>query len=657
LAYRTMLHALIALSAVANNPIVTLPQGQAQGFTGCPQAESPLCTTAYRGLPYAAAPVGDLRFKAPQPPSSWAAGKVWDATKFGASCEQMGSPGIGGRAKSGAWPTLNLTTSSEDCLFANVYVPAGTKSDATLPVMVYMHAGEFRFGASNDQENNWPYLANGAVILVTFNVRLGLFGFAALDQLRKEDPTGTSGNYGMMDQRAALQWVQKSIASFGGDPAKVTIFGESSGGTSVAYHVVNPKSAGLFKRAILESPGLTQSKPWSHAEENTQFAAAALTAAQSTNCTWPANKAVEWLSYPGMEVGGSPMLFWKNAATAREVCQGLKGCFLIQIKNNSLVELFGKGTPGDLSSNSEVAMFNASAHGSPAATTVEFMKSNPDTIVDCLRAASSADLVGLNLAPPWGDTFQTDTSAPAIDGVELPAPVQVLSRTHVPAGIDLLGGSNLDEGTEFMSLCPPISCNASDAEFEEWSVKQFGEGLGPKVLSVYGPSNIERPAPVCRSYGRNQLPTSDSWLAAMRSAGDAAILCRTREMLRAAQKLGSAGYWYYFVATPIKSYNMGDIPSMGAFHGAEVPFVFGYPNELSSDGERTLSKTMGCYWTNFAETGNPNNGACSSVNGEPLLNWPVSGVTAGDAIVFSNTTITTRSGLKQDQCDLFMQYP
>lgn len=96
--------------------------------------------------------------------------------------------------------------------------------------------------------NESRYLAHGSVILVTFNVRLGLFGFAALDQLRKENPTGTSGNYGMMDQRAALVWVQKSISSFGGDPSLVTIFGESSGGTSVAYHVVNPKSAGLFKR-------------------------------------------------------------------------------------------------------------------------------------------------------------------------------------------------------------------------------------------------------------------------------------------------------------------------------------------------------------------------------------------------------------------------
>ena len=243
---------------------------------------------------------------------------------------------------------------------------------------------------------------------------------------------------------------------------------------------------------VIASEGLTQSKPWLHAEENTQFAASALTAAQSPQCTWPAAGKAEWLSYPGMEVAGHPMLFWKNAQTAREICQGLKGCFLIQIRNNSFVELFGKGTPGDLSSNAEVAMFNASAHGSPAATVVEFMKSDQDTVVDCLRAASPADLVGLNLAPPWGDTFQTDTSAPAIDGVELTAPVQVLSRTNVPAGIDLLGGSNLDEGTEFMSLCPPISCNASVAEFESWSQKQFGAELGAKVLSVYGPSNIER---------------------------------------------------------------------------------------------------------------------------------------------------------------------
>ena len=128
-------------------------------------------------------------------------------------------------------------------------------------------------------------------------------------------------------------------------------------------------------------------------------------------------------------------------------------------------------------------------------------------------------------------------------------------------------------------------------------------------------------------------------------------------MLRAAQKLGSSGYWYYFVATPIMSYNMGDIPSMGAFHGAEVPFVFGYPKELSIDGERTLSQSVGWYWTNFAETGNPNTGACTSVNGKALVEWPESGLTAGNAIVFSNTSITTRTGLKQEQCDVFAQFP
>lgn len=186
------------------------------------------------------------------------------------------------------------------------------------------------------------------------------------------------------------------------------------------------------------------------------------------------------------------MFIVKKAATARTICQFSKGCFLIQIRNNSYVELFGGGTPGQLSSNSEVAMYNTSAHGAPITTVVEFMKSDPTTIVDCLRAASPGDLTGLNLAPPWGDTFQTDTSAPAIDGVELTAPIQALSRTSVPAGVDLLGGSNLDEGTEFMSLCPPIECNASAAEFAAWSLQQFGLDLGAKVPPVYGPSAIER---------------------------------------------------------------------------------------------------------------------------------------------------------------------
>lgn len=260
-------------AAGAAGPVVNTPDGAVEGFTSNG-------VDAFRGIPYAAAPVGDNRFRPPQPVEKW--NTTLDATEWAPSCLQRGAPGTNTYEPNfPAWNTINVTHASEDCLYANVYAPSvsvrkGSAADP-LPVMVYFHAGEFRYGAANDAESAWPYFSNGRVILVTANVRLGLFGFAALDELRSRDPTNSTGNYGMQDQRAVLQWVQRNIGAFGGDPSRVTIFGESSGGSSVGFHLSSEASAGLFSGAILESPGLTQSKTWKAATGNTQMAASALT--------------------------------------------------------------------------------------------------------------------------------------------------------------------------------------------------------------------------------------------------------------------------------------------------------------------------------------------------------------------------------------------
>ena len=148
----------------------------------------------------------------------------------------------------------------------------------------------------------------------------------------------------------------------------------------------------------------------------------------------------------------------------------------------------------------------------------------------------------------------------------------------------------------------------------------------------------------------------------MRSAGDGAILCRSREMLAAAGSLGNPVFWYFFTATPIWSANWpaGSMPYVGAFHGAEVPFVFGAGFELLSDGERSLSAAMGCYWANFAASGNPNNGPSGCATRFGLPQWPVLGATGaeheGTAVVFSNTSVTVERGLRAQQCDLFKRF-
>ncbi len=195
----------------------------------------------FKGIPYAAPPVGDLRWKAPQPAAHWAG--VKKATKFGAHCVQGNI--YGDMAFRDGGP-------SEDCLYLNVWTPAKS-AEAHLPVMVWIHGGGFAAGAASEARQDGEVLAKKGVVVVSFNYRLGIFGFFAHPELSKESGHGASGNYGLLDQVAALQWVQKNIAAFGGDPENVTIFGESAGSFSVSALMASPLAQGLFERAIGES--------------------------------------------------------------------------------------------------------------------------------------------------------------------------------------------------------------------------------------------------------------------------------------------------------------------------------------------------------------------------------------------------------------------
>ena len=195
----------------------------------------------YKGIPFAAPPVGDLRWKPPQPVKPWDG--VRDCTKFGTVCPQPKS--ILGTKQEAA---------SEDCLFLNVWTTA-KKTDAKLPVMVWIHGGGWTTGSGSQSSYEGSALARQGVVVVTINYRLGPFGYFAHPLLSKESPHGVSGNYGMLDQIAALQWVQGNIAAFGGNPQCVTIFGESAGAGSVCRLMVSPLARGLFHRAIAESGG------------------------------------------------------------------------------------------------------------------------------------------------------------------------------------------------------------------------------------------------------------------------------------------------------------------------------------------------------------------------------------------------------------------
>jgi para-nitrobenzyl esterase len=189
----------------------------------------------YKGIPYAAAPSGPLRWKPPQPAKPWKG--ILVAKSFPANCPQ-GPPLQGPQ--------------SEDCLGLNVWTPAHPAA-AKLPVMVWIYGGGFQIGSTSQTAYDGEALASQGVVLVSINYRLGMFGFLAHSALGQESPHGASGNYGLLDMVAALEWVKRNIGAFGGDPGNVTIFGESAGGTAVCLLMVVPQAQGLFQKVIAES--------------------------------------------------------------------------------------------------------------------------------------------------------------------------------------------------------------------------------------------------------------------------------------------------------------------------------------------------------------------------------------------------------------------
>jgi para-nitrobenzyl esterase len=253
-----------AVSAATSGPIASTANGAVRGLA---VPISGGAVDEFLGIPYAAPPVGALRWQPPQPAASWSG--VRDATQFAPHCPQVAGP-------------FGQASTSEDCLYLNVFTPNHQSPGSGDPVMVWIHGGALVSGESNDYDPT--ALVQDGVTVVTINYRLGALGFLAHPALA--DANGQSGDYGLMDQQAALRWVQRNIASFGGNPHNVTVFGESAGGLSTLSQVASPQAKGLFERAIVESGSynLTQTSLASAESAGEAFATKAGCASQTAAC-------------------------------------------------------------------------------------------------------------------------------------------------------------------------------------------------------------------------------------------------------------------------------------------------------------------------------------------------------------------------------------
>ncbi len=220
--------------ARADQPVVRAPAGAVRGV-----AQDGL--DVFKGIPYAAPPVGALRWKPPASAPVWS--DVRDASDFGPACLQP-------KPRAGSIYASILKSMSEDCLSLNVWTPEKARK---APVLVWIHGGSLIAGSSSESMYDGAALAKRGIVVVSINYRLGVLGYMAHPELSAESPDHVSGNYGLLDQIAALKWVRKNIAAFGGDPANVTISGESAGGLSVMYLLASPAARGLFTKAIAES--------------------------------------------------------------------------------------------------------------------------------------------------------------------------------------------------------------------------------------------------------------------------------------------------------------------------------------------------------------------------------------------------------------------
>ncbi len=459
---------IVALPAfAAHGPQVNAPAGSLEG-------RDDGGARVFEGIPYAAPPVGPLRWKAPAPAAPWTGVKVAD--KFGPACYQPQSTVV-------SIYTNATGPMSEDCLSLNIWTP---KTANKAPVLVWIHGGALWGGRSSETIYDGAKLAARGIILVSINYRLGVLGWLAHPELSAESPNNVSGNYGLLDQIAALQWVKRNIGAFGGDPDNVTIAGESAGGLSVMYLMAAPDARGLFAKAIAQSAYMVST---------------------------PALRGTAY-GWPSAEDGG--------------------------------IRLAAQAQAKDIAA---------------------------------LRAMDPAKITGVAAATgfvPFG----------AVDGKVLPRQLVEVFDSGEQAHVPILAGFNAGEIRSLRILAPPVPASA---EVYETSIRAHYLDLADAFLKLYPSSNL-----------------SESVLATTR---DALYGWTAERLARRQAAIGVPSYLYLFD----HPYTAADSAGLHAFHGSELPFMFGttdrtsqyWPKIPQTQEEQAFSDDMLDYWASFARTGRP----------------------------------------------------
>lgn len=510
--YVARLAAVVTCAATALIPVAAAPpevrtdKGRVSGVSGRHPA-----VRVFRGIPFAAPPVGPLRWREPQPASAW--NGVRAADQFGPRCVQ--AAGDVGETTARSWrqssAELDATTQpmDEDCLYLNVWTPAESQTKG-LPVIVWVHGGAFRVGAGSLPLYDGEALARKGVVVVTLNYRLGPFGFLAHPELTGESARHSSGNYGLMDVVAALEWVQHNVAAFGGDPNRVTLAGQSAGGFMAQYAVVSRRVPRLFQRAIVQSAPVRI--------ESLLRLAEAERAGQAATATL-----------------GAPSVAALRLKSADEIQTGLSSPPIV-----------------------------------PAGT-------------------------GPEISPPRSRQAALAGARPIIDGWYLTEDAWTSLTAGRHKDIDLLVGSNKDEGTFPwpLPLARQLGLGQMTAhEFRAYAHQRF-ETHADAFLTLY-PAGSDAEA-------------AASQLAAFRD--EVAWNERFWASIHARRK--NKTFLYYFAQEPPIA---PGVPNHRATHIAEIPYVFNIRGPLWTDGDRGLADTMSSYWANFARTGDP--------NARGLPHWP-----------------------------------